>query len=100
MRPDPYKPPDRDAWLARHGVAPYPASHLITQAALRDSIASLAAAARAYASRDWTTLDAETANRFHARLDLLNDEIAALLKTDNLIYYDPTDNQFWVYPES
>jgi hypothetical protein len=96
-RPEPYRPPDREAWKAKHGVEPSvvkPAAELDA-----DLIGVLANQARDYVNRDWSTMSAEETFRIRGNLDVLHDEIAARLGTNSLVFFDPGDGQFWIYPD-
>jgi hypothetical protein len=95
-RPEPYRTPDRAEWEARNGVEPFiakPANQKIAERLALD-----AETARRYIQRDWSTMSAEESFRHRANLDLLLDEVAAQLGTDSLVYFDPDDGQFWIYP--
>jgi hypothetical protein len=66
-RPEPYRPPDREAWKAQRGAEPYiakPTAHLDAEL-----LAVLAKQASAYVSRDWSTMSAEESFRIRGNLD-------------------------------
>jgi hypothetical protein len=96
-RPEPYRAPDREAWKAQHGVEPYIAKPTAQLDA--ELLAVLAKQASGYVSRDWSTMSAEESFRIRGNLDVVLDEVAARLGTDSLVYFDPGDGEFWVYPD-
>jgi hypothetical protein len=96
-RPEPYKAPDRVAWEKKWGVAPFVAKPTAEKDA--NWLAMRAKEAREYIQRDWSTLAAEETHGHHADLDFIHDAVASMLGTDDLVFFDPDDGQFWVYPE-
>lgn len=96
-RPEPYRVPDRAAWKQRKGVDAYPFKPASPEAALR--LSAFAEIARQYVSRDWSTMSAEESHGIRADLDILHDQVAGELGTDSLVFFDPDDGQFWVYPD-
>jgi hypothetical protein len=91
-RPEPYRAPDRAAWKQRKGVDAFPAP----DSARLEGYAEIA---RGYVDQDWASLSADECHGIHADLDILHDQVSAELGTDSIVFFNPDDGQFWVYPD-
>ena len=86
-------PPDRAAWAAEHGAAPYPIGRV------REAYVSRALAA---IRKDYSTIEREATINTQFALDAVCDRVHAdsQLPESSLVFFDATDEQFWVYPRA
>jgi hypothetical protein len=89
-----YSPPDRAAWIA--------AGHDVPRTIDADLPPKFASRARAALALDAVTLDFEAAVRAQTTLDAVCDAVKYLPESyaadDDLVYFDPEDGRFWIYP--
>ena len=99
IRPDPYRCPDRAKWQAKHPGAqpPYPveAGADLPQSLLDIQVERAADLVR----QDWSELSTEEVHRLQNDMDIIGDEIAANHGTEEIVFFDPDERRFWVYPE-
>jgi hypothetical protein len=98
--PDPFRdnipaysgPPDRDVWEQQHGVKPYSLGRV------REAYVSRALAA---IRKDYSTIERNEAIGTQVSLESVCERVQADLELpeESLVFFDPTDKQFWVYPE-
>ena len=85
--------PDREAWQAKHGVAPYRLENVEPKFLSR---------AKAAATLDSSAIDFETCNRAKARLYEVELRVAWQhgINDSAVVFYDPSDDSFWAYPDA
>jgi hypothetical protein len=84
--------PDRAAWQAKHGVAPWPVTDARPVYAIR--------ARRAY-EKDYSSTRFEDAIDAQTEIDEQTMSVHAQSTAANgdLCFFDPSDGQFWIYPD-
>lgn len=93
-----YQPPDRDAWARSH-APPYRAA--LAGIALSSELEhKYASRARAAVALDSSTLSFDEAVKAQTRLDTVCLTVKHVLglSEDDLVFFDPADDCFWVYP--
>lgn len=88
-----YRPPDKTAWEQEHGAKPYPVGRV------RDAYVGRALAA---IRKDYSTIERDETINTQVALDAVHDRVHADLQLpeSSLVFFDPSDEQFWVYPRA
>jgi hypothetical protein len=86
-----YRPPDRAAWDHEHGVKSYSLGRV------REAYVSRALAA---IRKDYSAIERDEAITSEVLLDAVCERVHAdsNLREDSIVFFDPSDEQFWVYP--
>jgi hypothetical protein len=89
--------PDRARWEAEHRVKPSP----IGNGTRRAWLAWKAHQARRCIERDLATIDRSHAIVEQVKLEHICErvKVAFAIQQPDHVFYDPSDNRFWVYPE-
>ena len=92
-------PPDRAQWEADHRVKPSP---ILGNGTRQVWLAWKAHQARRCIERDSATIDRQKAIGEQVKLDHVCERVKVAFQIPNgdHVFFDPSDNQFWVYPES
>lgn len=94
-------PPDRARWEAEHGYEPWPLSDVSRTLRFLDKlrVARMIGRARACIRRDLATLDRIKAIRESVKLEHICERVKTAHHIEHAeVFFDPSDNQFWVYP--
>ena len=88
-----YKPPDRAAWEQEHGVKPYSLGRV------REAYVSRALAA---IRNDYSAIERGQAIGSEVSLDRVCERVHtdSNLPDDSVVFFDPSGEQFWVYPHA
>jgi hypothetical protein len=96
-------PPDRAEWEREHGAKPYQldGSHLPISSVTRFKLWSFQGQARAAIERDRSTIERAAAIGEQVTLEHVCERVKTECHVPNgdHVFFDSTDNRFWVYPE-
>lgn len=90
-------PPDRKKWERKHGVKPYPVVALSNVIQFN----TLTKQARAAIDRDAGTIERDKAIGEQVTLEHVCErvKVEAAVPNGDHVFFDPSDNRFWIYPE-
>jgi hypothetical protein len=95
-------PPDRAQWEAEHREKPWSVGQRTHRAGQQLRLRVLTLRARRCIERDLATIDRQKAISEQVKLDHICERVKVAFQIPNgdHVFFDPSDNQFWVYPES